>query len=204
MCFDTTGTPSELTRILRAAASSNDSTDFNRVWELVADRLVILTRRMLLHYPRLHRWEETDDVFQTAAMRLHRSLREVKPDSSARFWALAMTQVRRTLIDLSRHHFGCLGDGANEVSCDYSSIDGLRHDHISRASSNEPITLDDWTQFHQAVERLPDDDRDVFQLTWYAGMSQNEIAMMLQVSVPTVQRRLYRARLQLHEFLSKS
>ncbi len=195
---------SELTGLLRVAASTEDSVDFDNVWSIVADRLVILTRRMLVHYPRLHRWEETDDIFQTAAIRLHRALRAVKPDSSARFWGLAMTQVRRTLIDLSRHHFGRLGDGTNLVQntdsrhCDLSEIPDRNQ------AGREPITLDDWSEFHSAVDQLPEEDREVFQLAWYAAMSQQEIAKTLQVSIPTVQRRLYRSRLLLHELLTRN
>ena len=52
--------------------------------ELIAkatDRLLRLTRKMLRNYPHLRRWEQTDDVFQRAAMRLYRSLGEVQPTS---------------------------------------------------------------------------------------------------------------------------
>jgi RNA polymerase sigma-70 factor (ECF subfamily) len=46
-------------------------------------RLEALTRRMLRHYPRLRRWEQTGDVLQNAVLRLHRSLATVRPESPA-------------------------------------------------------------------------------------------------------------------------
>src|SRR4051812_41252521 len=53
------------------------------------DRLVELTRRMLRRYERVRRWEETDDVVQNVAMRLYRTLEQVKPESTRDFFRLA-------------------------------------------------------------------------------------------------------------------
>ena len=44
-------------------------------------RLEALTRRMLRHYPRLRRWEQTGDVLQNAVLRLHRFLATVRPSA---------------------------------------------------------------------------------------------------------------------------
>ena len=49
------------------------------------ERLRQLAHRMLKNYPRLRRWEQTDDVLQNAMIRLHRSLAEVKPESVAQY-----------------------------------------------------------------------------------------------------------------------
>ena len=76
-------------------------------------RLEALTRRMLRHYPRLRRWEQTGDVLQNAVVRLHRSLATVRPESPARFYGLAAAQIRRELTDLARHHFGPEGAAAH-------------------------------------------------------------------------------------------
>ena len=75
------------------------------------ERLKSLTRKMMKPFSRLYRWEETDDVFQDAMLRLHRSLEDVKPESVAQFFALAATQIRRTLLDMARHYFGPEGPG---------------------------------------------------------------------------------------------
>ncbi len=194
---------SDLSQLLCAAIESDASIDFDQLWPLIADRLVVLTRRMLRHYPRLQRWEQTDDVFQTAAMRLNRAIRDVRPDSSARFWGLAIAQVRRTLIDLARHHFGPHGQ-ARKLQDGYETEFANEVHSSSGQCENEPVTLEDWTEFHEAVDHLPSSERDVFQLIWYAELSQQQVADTLNVSVPTVQRRVYRARLLLHDFLSNS
>ena len=87
---------------------------YDELMARASKRLLALTRKMLKNYPHVHRWEQTDDVFQTAAMRMHRSLSEVKPESVRQFFGLAAPQIRRTLIDLIRHHFGPEGATAQD------------------------------------------------------------------------------------------
>ena len=41
---------------------------------------------MLRGYPHLQRWEQTDDVYQTALLRLHQALSQVTPESAQHFW----------------------------------------------------------------------------------------------------------------------
>ena len=52
-----------------------------------------------------------------------------------------------------------------------------------------------WTEFHEAVARLPADLRAVFDLLWYQEMSQAEAAELLSIAVPTVKLRWMKARL---------
>lgn len=156
---------------------------------------------MLRDFSRLKRWEETDDVFQLAAMRLYQSLSEVKPNSPRDFFGLAATQIRRTLIDLSRHHYGPAGHAAHH----YSAGGGhTADDDILRqqpAHDGEPQSLEQWGRFHELVGTLPPPEREVFELLWYGGVSQAEAAAILAISVPTVQRRWYRAQHALHTSL---
>ena len=42
----------------------------DRIVELCSNRLHALAHRMLGRYPGVRRWEDTDDVFQNAVMRL--------------------------------------------------------------------------------------------------------------------------------------
>jgi DNA-directed RNA polymerase specialized sigma24 family protein len=61
-----------------------------------------------------------------------------------------------------------------------------------------------WTEFHEAVARLPDDLRAVFDLLWYQGLPQAEAAALLGIAVPTVKLRWMKARLQVHQALGGS
>jgi RNA polymerase sigma factor (sigma-70 family) len=68
-------------------------------------------------------------------------------------------------------------------------------------STYEPRRLADWTEFHGKVEQLPEQERQVFDLLWYQGLSQSEAAAVLRVSVPTIKRRWLSARLRLKSAL---
>lgn len=190
-------------RTLLDRANSNEPGAFDQLALLATERLRGLTRRMLRQYPHVRRWEETDDVFQAALIRLHRSLCEVEPDTTRAFFGLAITQIRRTLIDLARHYYGAHGHGAHH----HSDAIGRAADEeggplaVVAGGSEEPSTLQAWTSFHEAIEALEDDQREVFSLVWYGGLTQREAAELLNISERTVIRRLNRARLALHDRL---
>ena len=177
---------------LQALLDQGDEQAYGELLSIASSRLQKLTRRMLRDYPRLRRWEQTDDVFQTAALKLYRSLSEVKPESVRQFFGLAATQIRRTLIDLARQHHGPEGQAANHES-------GTDNDH--EGNSDSPETLESWAEFHEEVDKLPNDEREVFQLLWYSGTTQREAAALLGISERTVLRRYYRAKLSLRDAL---
>ena len=65
----------------------------------------------------------------------------------------------------------------------------------------EPSRMAEWQDFHARVGKLPDEEREVFDLLWYHELSQEEAGAMLDVSVRTVRRRWRSARLLLHDVL---
>ena len=181
-------------QVLLDLAVQGDNDAYGELIARASDRLLKLTRKMLRNYPHLRRWEQTDDVFQNASIRLYRSLQNLKPDSVRSFMGLATLEIRRELIDLIRHHFGPQGVAGKHYSDGGgSSSDGGVIKNIP-AQSGEPDSLEAWSHFHETVDQLPEEEREVFQLVWYGGLQQQEIASLLGVSIPTVQRPLYRAR----------
>src|SRR5262249_5270836 len=83
---------------------------------IACERLRSLARKMLKSYPRVHRWEQTDDVLQNATMRLYRTLQDVTPETSKDFFRLAALNMRRELLDLAKHYYGPLGQGARHAT----------------------------------------------------------------------------------------
>jgi RNA polymerase sigma factor (sigma-70 family) len=165
-------------------------------------RLETLASRMLRHYPRLRRWEQTGDVLQNALLRLHRSLETVQPDLPRQFYGLAATHIRRELIDLTRHHFGPEGAGARHHTERHGPEDaGLAA--IKENTSSEPTTLAEWTEFHEKVQLLPQTEREVFDLLWYEGLPQAEAAQVLGVTERTVKNRWRSAKLELQRLLGE-
>jgi RNA polymerase sigma factor (sigma-70 family) len=165
---------------------------------LAQSRFSALARAMLRRHPHVHRWEQTDDLMNAALARLHRSLAEVRPESVRHFDNLAATQIRRELIDLARSYHGPEGLGAHHHTD--GTDPGGRLAQVGDGSGR-PETLEDWMAFHEAVERLPAEEREVFGLLWYRGMTHAQAAEALGVATKTVQRRWASARLLLQDAL---
>jgi RNA polymerase sigma-70 factor (ECF subfamily) len=167
--------------------------------ELVAhalERLTRLTRKMLQNFPGVHRWEETDDVLQNAVLRLCRALGEVQPPTVADFFRLAAAQIRRELIDLARRYSGARGRGATLASSTRAGkASGARAEPLD--TTRDPDRLAVWTDFHCAAEALPPEERAVFDLLFYQGLSQAEAAAVLGVTEIMVKRRWRAARMRL-------
>ena len=189
----------QLQAILDLAARGNDDA-WHQLIDQASQRLFRLTRKMLNAYPHLRRWEDSDDIFQTAAIRLQRSLSQLQPESVRQFFGLATVEIRRSLIDLIRHHFGPEGGAANHHSDAQGAFsnDGGALDRFP-AENSQSGWIGAWERFHRAVGELPDEPREVFNLVWYAGLPQQEVASLLDISVPTVKRRMRTARLYLFD-----
>ncbi len=166
--------------------------------ECACDRLTRLARKMLRRFPQVRRWEETDDVLQNAMVRLRRALETTSPVSVRSFVNLAALQVRRELIDLARRYDGPQGIGANHESQALTNGSGDSPvERIAAAETNDPEHFESWTRFHQTVESLSDENREVFDLLWYQGLTQAEAAQVLDLSEKTVNRRWVAARMRL-------
>ena len=65
--------------------------------------------------------------------------------------------------------------------------------------SSEPQTIGQWSNFHEHIECLPIQEREVFNLLWYQGLEQAEAANVLGVDVRTIRRRWRSARMMIVE-----
>ena len=179
-----------------------DETARGELLQCAGERLRSLARQMLRAYPRVRRWEETDDVLQNAALRLHRTLGQIAPDTPRDFFRVAALNIRRELLDLAKHYFGPLGHGAQHASWGSGDSSAGAPAPADRGDlSTEPSRLAAWGEFHEQIGALPEEEREVFDLLWYQGLSQAEAAELLGVSERTIKRRWQAARLRLHEAL---
>jgi RNA polymerase sigma-70 factor (ECF subfamily) len=148
----------------------------------VGHRMELLTRRMLGRYPAVRDAAETADVYNSSLLRLLNALRTVQPSSTRHFFNLAAVQVRRELVELLRRLRG--------KRC--SSLDSGEGSEGGMLSQAEDTMLDDdlelWSRFHEAVEQLPADEREVMSLTFYHGWTHGQIAALFQVDERTIRR----------------
>jgi RNA polymerase sigma-70 factor (ECF subfamily) len=195
-------TPSQMIQLWIERLRVGDESAREQLLACACQRMTELAHRMLKGFRRVRRWEETGDVVQNAMLRLHRTLADVHPATSADFFRLASLNIRRELLDLSKHYYGAHGHGAHHHSV------GVREGTNDLPPVTEPDELDDnperlalWTEFHRQVELLPDEEREVFDLLWYQELPQADAASVLGVAERTVKRRWRAARLRIHEAL---
>jgi len=113
--------------------------------------------------------------------RLLKAMREVHPQSVRQFFALANQHMRWELNDLARR----LDEESRAVELRESSVPAPPDSSASQLSPNIRRMMD-------AIEGLPEEEREVFHLVRLQGMTQPEAAAVLGVSVKTIQRRLNR------------
>jgi len=177
-----------------ARLAAGDPSARDQIIELCGTRLRELAHRMLNRFPGVRRHDDTDDVFQNAAMRLHRALGQMgaERESPRSLMALAATQIHRELVDLARRNAGPTSYAANHGTNVAGGTDTERYFIEEAAVCDEP--LDRWEEFHKAVERLPAESKEVFQLAWYLGADQKTIAGVMGCSERTVKNRWRAAR----------
>jgi RNA polymerase sigma-70 factor (ECF subfamily) len=158
---------------------------------------------MLRRYERIRRWEQTDDVVQNVAMRLYRTLESVTPESPRDYFRLASLNIRRELLDLVKHYYGPQGLGTLYASTPEATVSDERPASVDGPAdlTHDPSRLEAWAEFHRQVAALPDDEREVFDLIWYQGLSRAEAAEILGVSERTLLRRWQEARLAIFDAL---
>ena len=139
-------------------------------------RMRTLAHRMLLRYPHLRRFENTSDLVQNAVIRLDRAMSSPGMETPRSVIALAVTQLNRELADMIRRN----RMRERWAACAVSELD---------AESTEDRSLEDWRRFHEAVESLPQEQRDAVQFLWYLGLDQETAAASLGVSPRTLRRR---------------
>jgi RNA polymerase sigma-70 factor (ECF subfamily) len=162
----------------------------------VCGRLERLARSMLRGFPNVRRWADTDDVLQSALMRLLHTLQATRPEGTRHFANLAALHIRRELFDLARHFRNRL-----DAPRGAASQDGEGAADPADPSSALADDLDLWSAFHEQVDRLPVEEREVVGLTFYHGWTQAQIAELFGVDERTVRRRWRSASLKLTEAL---
>lgn len=172
------------------ALRAGDPAARERIVELMTGRMRSMAHRMLRSFKAVRRWDDTDDVVQNASLRFLRALDETAPESPRHLVNLAAVQIRRELLDLVRKHRGPESYATNHDS-NSLVVDGEVVIRVTLAADPHAAApdLDRWTALHEVAERLPAEEREIFDLAWYLGADQAEVAAHLGCSVRTVKRR---------------
>src|SRR5262245_27289729 len=124
---------------------------------------------------------QADELLSAVVERLLKALREARPGTVRQFFALAGQHMRWELTDLARR----LDKQPSVVEL----RDGLVP---APASSDSGLSLEA-RRMLEAIDGLPEGEREAFDLVRIQGLTHGEAAEVLGVAPKTVQRRLDRS-----------
>ena len=136
------------------------------------------------NYPRLARPPvnlQADELLGAVVERLLRAMRQTHPETVRQFFGLANQHMRWELNDLARRL------DEQEAAAE------LRDSVVPAAQSSGSSLTTNTRRMLEAIENLPENEREAFSLVRIQGMTHLEAADVLGVSAKTVQRRLHRS-----------
>lgn len=182
----------EITQLLAEWSDGNQSA-LDELYPLVYEELHRLARRYMSRERKGHTLQTTA-LINEAYVRLV-DQRNVHWANRSHFFAISAQIMRRILIDHARRHaYAKRGGGAQQVSLEEVAI-------VANEKSAEIIRLD------EALTTLAKMDPrrcHVVELRYFGGLSNEEIAGVLNVSENTVTRDWNLARAWLHQQLTGS
>src|SRR4029453_817060 len=176
------------------AAQGGDSRAFDELVNRYKEKVYRLSYKILRHE------EAAAETLQDAFLSAYRGLKNFKAESTFSTW-LYRVATNAALMRYRKRREG-------HVSLEQSQ---------SRNADAEPLAIPDWSQqpleelldgetrevMQEGIDRLPEDLRTVFVLRDVQGLSNAEVAEVLELSVAAVKSRLHRARISLRDRLNR-
>jgi RNA polymerase sigma factor (TIGR02999 family) len=184
--------PKDVTQML-LAWSSGDAAALDSLMHLIYAEL----HRLAGHYMRN---EGPDHILNTTALVNEAYLRLVNQNhvnwqNRAHFFAVSAQAMRSILIDMARSRSRLRrGSGARHVSLDETPV-------FSDSRAEELIALDDALA---ELAKLDERKSRIVEMRYFGGLTTEETAAVLKVSVATVEREWRRARAWLYSELKKT
>ena len=154
-----------------------------------ARRLELLCANLLHHdYRRLTLPPlnlQPDELLSAVVERLLKAMRTVRPETVRGFFALVNQHMRWELNDLARR-----------LDKEPTTVE-LQEGTVPAPANSDSRLKPEGCRMLEAIDGLPDDEREAFDLVRIQGLTLNEAADVTGVSISTVQRRVSRSLLLL-------
>lgn len=186
-----TPAPNEVTQLL-IDCSKGSQDAFKQLFPLVYEELRRLAHRYMTQERPGHTLQTTAVVHE-AYLRLI-DQKHVQWQNRAHFFAIASQMMRRILITHAQSHgYAKRGGGALKVSLDEAAV-------LSQERASDLIALDEALKGLTAIDPRRS---QVVELRFFGGLSNEEIAEVLNISTNTVTRDWNVAKAWLHREMSK-
>jgi RNA polymerase sigma factor (sigma-70 family) len=124
---------------------------------------------------------QADELLGAVVERLLKAMQSARPRTVRQFFALVNRHMRWELNDLARR-----------LDQQPAAVE-LNESLVPAPPGSGSVLTPDGHRMLQAIDRLPEDDREVFGLVRIQALTYEEAAGILGVSAKTVQRRLNRS-----------
>lgn len=146
--------------------------------EQVCSRLRRLAAKILSgSFPNLQARHDVDSVVHETWLRLMQALDKADPPTVADFFRLAAHKIRQVLLDMAERQRR-LDQRETFLSRGDSQASG-RRELGNQTYDGARLAL--WTEFHNKVAELDEAERTVFEMHYYLGLPQAEIARALEL-----------------------
>jgi RNA polymerase sigma-70 factor (ECF subfamily) len=132
---------------------------------------------------------QPDEMLSAVVERLLKAMRSARPKTVRQFFALVNQHMRWELNDLARR-----------LDHQPAAVEAGEWLVPAPATSGSALTPDG-RRMLEAIDSLPDEEREAFELVRVQGMTYAEAAEVLAISSKTVQRRLNRSLILLRKEL---
>jgi RNA polymerase sigma-70 factor (ECF subfamily) len=173
---------------LLADIQAGDATAREKLISESQERFRRLASKMLRGFPGVARIAgQTEDVLQPVLLRLYDVLQKKKFDSGQAYVAYVASMIRHELLDLCRKYRQEL---KQRITNGPDSNGKIPIERIAQSASKD---IEAWSQLHEAVEQLPEDEKAVIEHRCFGRWSRQETAVILAIDEKTVTRRYGKA-----------
>jgi RNA polymerase sigma factor (sigma-70 family) len=166
---------------------SGQNPSLDELCRLCQEQVRCLVRPRLRRFPDVEREERTTDITNEALVRLLAALRDVCPPTTLELNRFLARIIRRVLLDRAK----AIRRRALPLAAPGSEV-AWAADH-----TDHPIDHDLMAAFHEYVEALPPEEKILFDLLYYRGLTTAAVAALLGCPPTTLKRRWVEARLRL-------
>jgi RNA polymerase sigma factor (sigma-70 family) len=151
------------------------------------DRVLRIAAKIVQEdFPGLRGRHDLESVVSEVWIRMTTALESTQPQTVDGFFGLVFQKVRQVLLDIvarerrvnARRREGPLDANEPEALANCDQAD----------TTHDPKRLAMLTEFHEQVEKLPGAERTVFEMRYYGGYAQAEIAQLLGLHPRQVSR----------------
>src|SRR5271163_1258375 len=128
---------------------------------------------------------QPDELLSAVVERMLKAMRSTRPQTVRGFFALVNQHMRWELNDLARR-----------LDKEPAAVE-LQDSAMPAPATSDSLLTPDGRRMFEVIDNLPDDEREAFDLVRIQGLTLNEAADVLGVSVSTLQRRVSRSLLLL-------